>query len=105
MKLMVYCTCPDAAVAAQLARAVVEQRAAACVNILPAVRSIYHWRDAIEEDSEALLLIKSDSDHFQALSDIITRMHPYEVPEIVGVPLAAGYQPYLEWIERCLTDS
>jgi periplasmic divalent cation tolerance protein len=105
MKLMVYCTCPDAAVAAQLARALVEQRAAACVNILPAVRSIYRWQDAIEDDHEALLLIKSDSDHFQALSDIITRMHPYEVPEIVGVPLAAGYQPYLEWIERCLTDS
>ncbi len=105
MKMIVYCTCPDSRVAHAIARSLVEQRVAACVNILPAVRSIYSWQGEIHDDAEVLLLIKTGRNHFQALSDIITRMHPYEVPEIIGVPLEAGYQPYLEWIEACLKDS
>ena len=104
MKLMVYCTAPDSRVAQMIARSLVEQRVAACVNILPEVRSIYSWQDEIHDDAEVLLLIKTDRNHFTALSDIITRMHPYEVPEIIGVPLEAGYQPYLEWIDACLKD-
>ena len=105
MKLMVYCTCPDSSVAHRIARSLIEQHVAACVNILPAVRSIYSWQGKIHDDAEVLLLIKTDRNHFTALSDIITRMHPYEVPEIIGVPLEAGYQPYLEWMEACLKDS
>ena len=105
MKLMVYCTCSDSSVAHTIAHSLVEQRVAACVNILPAVRSIYSWQCEIHDDAEVLLLIKTDRNHFQALSDIIIRMHPYEVPEIIGVPLEAGYQPYLEWMDACLTDS
>ncbi|MEN8214231.1 MAG: divalent-cation tolerance protein CutA [Pseudomonadota bacterium] len=105
MKLMVYCTCPDSQVAQSIAASLVEQHAAACVNILPGVSSIYSWQGEIHEDAEVLLLIKSDRNHFQGLSDIITGLHPYEVPEIVAVPLEAGYQPYLEWMDACLTDS
>ncbi len=105
MKLMVYCTCPDSKVAHRIAGSLVERRVAACVNILPAVRSIYSWQGEIHDDAEVLLLIKTSRNHFQALSDIITKMHPYEVPEIIGVPLEAGYQPYLEWIDACLKDS
>lgn len=102
---MVYCTCPDSGVAHSIARSLVEQRMAACVNLLPAVRSIYTWQGEIHDDAEVLLLIKTDRSHFQSLSDIITGIHPYEVPEIIGVPLEAGYQPYLEWIDACLKDS
>ena len=105
MKMIVYCTCPDNLVAQTIARSLVEQRVAACVNILPAVRSIYSWQGEIHDDAEVLLLIKTDRNHFQALSDIITRAHPYETPEIIGVPFEAGYQPYLEWMEACLKDS
>lgn len=105
MKMMVYCTAPDSSVAQAIARSLVEQRVAACVNILPEVRSIYSWQGKIHDDAEVLLLIKTDRNYFQALSDIITRMHPYEVPEIIGVPLEAGYQPYLEWMEACLKES
>ena len=63
------------------------------------------WQGKIHDDAEVLLLIKTDRNHFTALSDIITQMHPYEVPEIIGVPLEAGYQPYLEWMDACLKDS
>jgi len=105
MKMMVYCTAPDSSVAQAIARSLVEQSVAACVNILPAVRSIYSWQGEIHDDAEVLLLIKTERNKFQALSDIITQMHPYEVPEIIGVPLEAGYQPYLEWMEACLKES
>ena len=105
MKLIVYCTCPDSDVARKLASELVSSRLAACVNILPGVESVYLWQGKIEKDREVLLLIKTDNAHFAALSDTITRLHPYEVPEIIAVPVQAGHQPYLEWIDQCLADS
>ncbi|MGD8235180.1 MAG: divalent-cation tolerance protein CutA [Chromatiales bacterium] len=105
MKLLVYCTCPDRIVAGKLATELVERGLAACVNILPGVESVYRWQDKIERDDEILLLIKSDTAHFSALEDTISTLHPYEVPEILAVPVEAGHQPYLEWIDQCLEDS
>ena len=105
MKLIVYCTCPDRSAAEKLARELVASRLAACVNILPGVESFYRWQGNIEHDNEILLLIKSDAAHFDALKDTISRLHPYEVPEILAVPVEAGHQPYLEWIDQCLEDS
>jgi periplasmic divalent cation tolerance protein len=105
MKLLVYCTCPDRIVAGELATALVERGLAACVNILPGVESVYRWQGKIERDDEILLLIKSDTAHFSALEDTISNLHPYEVPEILAVPVEAGHQPYLEWIDQCLEDS
>lgn len=105
MKLLVYCTCPDRLVAGELATALVERGLAACVNILPGVESVYRWQGKIERDGEILLLIKSDTAHFSALEDTISNLHPYEVPEILAVPVEAGHQPYLEWIDQCLEDS
>jgi periplasmic divalent cation tolerance protein len=105
MKLLVYCTCPDRIVAGKLAAALVERGLAACVNILPGVESVYRWQGKIERDDEILLLIKSDTAHFSALEDTISNLHPYEVPEILAVPVEAGHQPYLEWIDQCLEDS
>ena len=82
-----------------------ERGLAACVNILPGVESVYRWQGEIERDDEILLLIKSDTAHFGALEDTISNLHPYEVPEILAVPVEAGHQPYLEWIDQCLEDS
>ena len=105
MKLLVYCTCPDREVAQTLASELVSGRLAACVNILPEIESVYRWQGKIEQDREILLLIKTDSAHFEALKDTISGLHPYEVPEIIAVPIQAGHQPYLEWIDQCLADS
>jgi periplasmic divalent cation tolerance protein len=105
MKLIAYCTCPDRETAGKLAETLVTDGLAACVNLLPGVESVYRWQGKIERDSEILLLIKSDDAHFGALKDTIVSLHPYDVPEIIAVPVEAGHEPYLEWIDQCLEDS
>ena len=105
MKLLVYCSCPDRIVAGKLAEELVERGLAACVNILHGIESVYRWKGRIERENEILLLIKSDTAHFGALEDTISNLHPYEVPEILAVPVEAGHEPYLEWIDQCLEDS
>ncbi|HKS21539.1 MAG TPA: divalent-cation tolerance protein CutA [Thermoanaerobaculia bacterium] len=83
--------------AAALAQSLVEQRVAACVNVLPEVRSIYRWKNAIEDDREQLLVIKTTEERVEALRDALFALHPYEVPEFVV--LDAGVQgPYGEWL-------
>ena len=105
MKLVVYCTCPDTGVAERIARQLVEKELAACVNLLPQVTSIYQWKGEVEQESEVLLLIKSDAQHFATLEESIKEMHPYEVPEIIGVPVAIGNTDYMNWINQCLRES
>jgi len=90
-------TCP-AAHAEALARCLVEARVAACVNILPAVTSIYRWQDEVSQDTEALLMIKTTADAFEELKREVLALHPYELPEIIAVDIAAGHAPYLAWI-------
>lgn len=99
--LLVLVTCPPAH-AETLASALIEARVAACVNILPAVRSIYRWKDALQKDDEALLLIKTTAAAFEPLKELVLRTHPYELPEIVAVNIAHGHPPYLNWVvESC----
>ena len=105
MALVIYCTCPDTSVASEIAEALLEQRLAACVNLLPNVQSIYRWQGRIERDDEVLLLIKSDATRFEQLKKQILDLHPYELPEIIGVPVEAGYREYLRWITQSLSDS
>ena len=83
--------------AAGLGRSLVEQRVAACVNIVPAVRSIYRWKDAIEDDGEQLLIIKTTEEKVDALREALFAQHPYEVPELVVLP-AAVQGAYAEWL-------
>ena len=78
----------------------VEERLAACVNRLPGVRSTYRWEGAVHEDSEVLLVIKTAEDRFEALRERVVALHPYELPELVAVKVAAGLAPYLRWVER-----
>ncbi len=93
-----FCACPDAATATRIADALVGERLAACVNVLPGVRSIYRWQGAVERADEALLVIKTVAARVPALSARIAALHPYELPEVVAVEAAAGLPAYLDWV-------
>lgn len=95
---LVYCTCPNTAIATEIGHALVAQRLAACVNVLPNVISIYAWDNKIEQDEEVLLLIKTTRGAFVALQERIKVIHPYELPEIIAVTIADGLPDYLTWI-------
>ena len=101
--LVVLTTAPSRDEAASLARALVERRCAACVNILPEVRSIYSWEQKVCDDPEVLLIIKTNRDHFEKLASDIRELHSYEVPEIVALPAAAVDEPYAAWLASVLT--
>ncbi|MCY1284774.1 Divalent-cation tolerance protein CutA [compost metagenome] len=96
--LVVITNTPDAETAARLSRAVLEARAAACVNRLPPVESEYWWQGALERAQEWPLLIKTTRARYAALEAVIRQHHPYDVPEIVAVPVTAGFAPYLAWL-------
>src|SRR5207245_1061165 len=98
--LLVFTTLPNADKAADVARALVEERLAACANLLPAVRSIYRWEGKIQDDNEVLVLFKTRAENVERLKARILELHPYEVPEVLAVPIESGYQAYLEWLEN-----
>jgi periplasmic divalent cation tolerance protein len=99
-KIVVLTTCDSAERAEQLARHLVEQRVAACVNILPKTRSIYRWNDKIEDATEWLLVIKSRRNLFEQLQAELASVHTYEVPEVIALPVVDGSEPYLDWLDR-----
>jgi periplasmic divalent cation tolerance protein len=94
---VVFCTCPPEATEA-LARGVVEQRLAACVNVLPEIRSVYRWEGAVTADQEHLLVIKTTAVAFERLRDWLCEHHPYDVPEVIALPVTAGAPEYLAWV-------
>jgi periplasmic divalent cation tolerance protein len=104
-KILVMSNCGTAEEAGKVARALLDARLAACVNIVPGVLSLYHWQGAIEEAAEWTLLIKSTRAHFSALCSELRRVHSYQVPEIIALPIVDGDASYLEWIERETTQS
>jgi periplasmic divalent cation tolerance protein len=95
-------TAPSADVAAALARTLVEEGLAACGNVVPAVRSIYRWEGKIHDDAEALLVLKTERRLVAALKARLPELHPYQVPELLVVPVEDGLAPYLEWIGASL---
>jgi periplasmic divalent cation tolerance protein len=105
-KLVVLVTCSNTAEAKRIARAVVEARLAACVNILPgAVTSIYRWKGKLESAQERLLLIKTSRKRMAKLRATVERMHSYDVPEFIALPIVAGSPKYLAWLEESLEGS
>jgi periplasmic divalent cation tolerance protein len=96
--LIVLTNCPDAEVADRIARTLVEQKLAACVNRMPAVDSVYRWQGAVERAVEVPLLIKSTRERLPEVQEAIRALHPYEVPEIVAIPVVAGLPAYLRWV-------
>lgn len=99
--LIVHCTCPPAH-ADTLARTLVDAQVAACVSALPGVRSTYRWQGQVCQDDEVLLLIKTTAARFEALRETLLAHHPYELPEILAVPVAAGHAAYLDWVGACV---
>lgn len=103
--LLVLCTCPDNTVAQTLAQTLVEKRLAACVNISGAVQSIYYWQGKVCQDSEVLMMIKSTIPAWKKLEQTLLELHPYDVPEIIALPVMAGSIDYLNWVgENICTD-
>jgi periplasmic divalent cation tolerance protein len=96
--VVVLVTAPTAEKAAEIARALVEEKLAACGNVIPAVRSIYRWEGKVQEDSEALLVLKAPRKRLQELADRVVQLHPYELPEVVGLPIEGGSEKYIDWI-------
>lgn len=95
---LVYITCPTEEVAKTIARALIQQKLAACANIVPAIQSIYQWKAELVEETETLLLLKSRFQHFEALETVVRQHHPYEVPAIVALNIQEGHPPFLDWI-------
>jgi periplasmic divalent cation tolerance protein len=103
-RLLVLTTVARAEDAERIAEALVEERLAACVNVLPGVRSIYRWKGAVEREEERLLVVKTRADRFAALRDRVLALHPYEVPEVVAVTIEAGSPAYLRWLDESVGE-
>jgi periplasmic divalent cation tolerance protein len=99
-KIVVLTTCESEEEAARIARHLVENKLAACVNIVPKIRSVYRWNDKVEDATEFLLLIKSSRGHFDEVRTQIGKLHSYEVPEVIAMPIVDGSASYLAWLDK-----
>jgi periplasmic divalent cation tolerance protein len=97
--MVVLVAVPNAETADKLGEALVGERLAACVNIVSGMRSIYRWKGAVEKESELLCLCKTTRDGFERLRARVVELHPYELPEVVALPIELGHAAYLEWIK------
>ena len=96
--MLVYSTTPDEETAKKFAKELVEQKLAACVSMMPGIQSVYRWKGAVEEATEVCLMIKTTRARFQELASRILSLHPYDVPEIVALPVVEGLPSYLQWV-------
>jgi periplasmic divalent cation tolerance protein len=96
--LLCYCTCPNAESARHLAETLVGESLAACVNRVPGVHSTYRWKGEVTTDAEELLLIKTTAGRFEALKERLLALHPYELPELIAIPVERGHAAYLDWV-------
>lgn len=103
--VVVLVTAPSADKAAEIARTLVEEQLAACGNVLPALRSIYRWEGKIQDEPEALLILKTRAHLFEPLRERIVALHPYQVPEVLRLDVAGGHLPYLQWIGESVRSS
>lgn len=99
-KIVVFSTCDSEEQAGAIARSLIEQRLAACVSIVPGARSVYRWKGQIEDNGEWMLVIKSRRDLMDSLRAAIGKIHSYEVPELLAVPVVDGSEDYLAWLDR-----
>jgi periplasmic divalent cation tolerance protein len=103
--LICYCTCPDADSARRIAETLVAERLAACVNRLPGIASTYRWQGEVTTDSEHLLLIKTTAARFEALRTRLLTLHPYDLPELIAVPVEHAHAPYLAWVREATGEA
>jgi periplasmic divalent cation tolerance protein len=102
---MVFCTCPDQATALDLAETLVRDGLAACVTLSGPVTSVYTWQGRVQREAEVLLLLKTPVARYPALEAALLERHPYELPEILAVPIEQGLPGYLQWVETCTTTA
>ncbi len=102
--LIILCTCPDQESAERIASHLVENRLAACVNISSPIKSVYRWQGEIEAADEVMLFIKTSTSSYDELEQAILSLHPYELPEVVALPVDKGQQNYLGWIIQCTSN-
>ncbi|MES9863063.1 MAG: divalent-cation tolerance protein CutA [Candidatus Thiodiazotropha sp. LLP2] len=103
--LLILCTAPDRGTAERLAGTLVEQGLVACVNLSAPITSIYRWQGKTEQSDEIQLFIKTTKDRYQACESALRAEHPYELPEIIAVPVEQGLDDYITWVERCTNQS
>lgn len=96
--LFVYITCQNEDQALEIAKVIVEEKLAACANILPGMKSVYYWEDALQVDQEAVLILKSHEALYEQLENRVKELHSYDVPAILAIPLVAGNAQYIEWM-------
>jgi Uncharacterized protein involved in tolerance to divalent cations len=101
--IVVLCTCPDNTSARQLAQTLLSEKLAACVNLIPQVTSLYYWQGKMEESQEVQLVIKTRRTMFGVLQERLLALHPYEVPEILALPILCGNPTYLQWVQEQTT--
>jgi len=97
---VIYITCPNMVEAENLARILVNNKVAACINIIPNIKSIYTWQDKVEEAQEVLLIIKTVEENLEKLEEVVKKYHPYTVPEIISWPIKTGNIEYLKWMSE-----
>ena len=100
---VVLTTCPSLAVARRIATVLVRQRLAACVNVVPRIESVFRWQGKVDRCREVLLVMKTTAAALPVLQRMVVAHHPYEVPEIIALPLLAGHAPYLAWVQSSVT--
>jgi periplasmic divalent cation tolerance protein len=96
--VVIFVTAPDGQFAEGLARRLVEERLAACVNIVPGLRSVFWWEGEVQESEEVLLLLKARREDVDAVAERVRGLHPYEVPEVIAAEIVAGLDVYLSWV-------
>ena len=97
---MIFCTVPDPITAKKISRILVEEKLAACCNIVPGLNSIYRWENKIQDETELLLIIKTRQELFSELEQRVKNLHPYAVPEIIAMPILNGNIEYLKWMDE-----
>ena len=102
--VVVVVTCPSLNSAKRIAQHVVKARAAACVNILPGVHSLFWWHGKVDRAKEVLLLIKTTAQRFPALKRAVLRAHPYDLPEVIALPIVAAHRPYTAWVAQSVSS-
>ena len=103
--IVVNITTPSSEVGQQVADGLLEKRLIACANIVPGLLSIYNWKGEICEDDEVLLIIKTRATLFEQVVEVVKTIHPYEVPEIIALPIVAGSNDYLGWIDEVTLEA
>lgn len=100
--IIAYSTAPNEKIANEIAHNLINAKLGACVNLIPQIKSIYHWNNEIIEDNEILMMIKSEKSKQKNLIDTLVKIHPYDTPEVIIIPIESGFKGYLNWIYNSL---